>query len=70
MKAGTSVIDVKVEGKYGLLQHSPERFPHFREILARTRSGVNDVVCIYPLKTLESVALLSRTKIPVGPRHY
>lgn len=38
MKAGTFVIDAKWEGKYGLLEHSAERFPHFQEILARIRS--------------------------------
>ena len=38
MKAGMFVIDAKWEGKYGLLEHSTERFPHFQEILARIRS--------------------------------
>lgn len=38
MKAGTFVIDAKWEGKYGLLEHSAERFPHFQEILRRIRS--------------------------------
>jgi len=38
MKAGTFVIDAKWEGKYGLLEHSAERFPHFEEILARIHS--------------------------------
>jgi hypothetical protein len=38
MKAGTFVIDAKWEGKYGLLEHSSERFPHFQEILARIRA--------------------------------
>ncbi|HMD83257.1 MAG TPA: hypothetical protein VKO18_00995 [Terriglobia bacterium] len=38
MKAGTFVIDAKWEGKYGLLEHSATRFPHFQEILARIRS--------------------------------
>jgi hypothetical protein len=38
MKPGTFVIDAKWEGKYGLLEHSSERFPHFEEILQRIRS--------------------------------
>ena len=38
MKAGTFVIDAKWEGKYGLLEHSAERFPHFKQILERIRS--------------------------------
>jgi hypothetical protein len=38
MKAGTFVIDAKWQGKYGLLEHSPQRFPHFEQILARIRS--------------------------------
>jgi len=38
MKAGMFVIDAKWEGKYGLLEHSAERFPHFEEILKRIRS--------------------------------
>ena len=38
MKAGMFVIDAKWEGKYGLLEHSAARFPHFQEILARIRS--------------------------------
>ena len=32
------VIDAKWQGKYGLLQHSPQRFPHFEQILVRIRS--------------------------------
>jgi len=31
MKAGMFVIDDKWEGKYGSLEHSAERFPHFEE---------------------------------------
>jgi hypothetical protein len=38
MKAGTFVIDAKWEGKYGLLEHSAVRFPHFEDVLARVRS--------------------------------
>jgi hypothetical protein len=38
MKPGMFVIDAKWEGKYGLLEHSSERFPHFEEILKRIRS--------------------------------
>jgi hypothetical protein len=38
MKAGMFVIDAKWEGKYGNLRHSPERFPHFEEILQRLRA--------------------------------
>jgi hypothetical protein len=38
MKPGTFVIDAKWEGRYGLLEHSSERFPHFEEILKRIRS--------------------------------
>jgi hypothetical protein len=38
MKVKMFVIDGYWEGKYGSLQHSPERFPHFEETLARMRS--------------------------------
>jgi hypothetical protein len=38
MKPGMFVIDGKWEGKYGLLEHSSERFPHFEEVLKRIRS--------------------------------
>jgi hypothetical protein len=38
MKPRMFVIDAKWEGKYGLLEHSSERFPHFEEILKRMRS--------------------------------
>jgi hypothetical protein len=38
MKPGMFVIDAKWEGRYGLLEHSSERFPHFEEILKRIRS--------------------------------
>jgi hypothetical protein len=38
MKAKLFVIDGYWEGKYGSLRHSPERFPHFEEILGRMRS--------------------------------
>ena len=38
MKPGMFVIDATWERKYGLLEHSPERFPHFEEILKRIRS--------------------------------
>jgi hypothetical protein len=38
MKPGMFVLDAKWEGKYGLLEHSAERFPHFEEILKRIRS--------------------------------
>jgi hypothetical protein len=38
MQPGMFVIDAKWEGKYGLLEHSAERFPHFEEILKRIRS--------------------------------
>lgn len=37
MKAGTFIIDQKWEGRYGLLQHSVERFPHFEEFLGTLR---------------------------------
>jgi len=35
MKAGMFVIDDKWEGKYGSLEHSAERFPHFEEFRER-----------------------------------
>src|SRR5439155_17427810 len=38
MKPGTFVIDAKWEGKYGRLEHSAERFPHFEDILSRIRA--------------------------------
>ncbi|MGH9397237.1 MAG: hypothetical protein ACRD18_10360 [Terriglobia bacterium] len=38
MKPGMFVVDAKWEGKYGLLEHSAERFPHFEETLKRIRS--------------------------------
>jgi hypothetical protein len=38
MKPGMFVIDAKWEGKYGRLEHSAERFPHFEDVLSRIRS--------------------------------
>lgn len=38
MKTKVFVIDAKWEGKYGLLEHSEERFPHFEQFLERLRS--------------------------------
>lgn len=38
MKAGMFVIDDKWEGKYGSLQHSAERFPHFERFREKVRS--------------------------------
>lgn len=38
MKAGMFVFDMKWQGKYGELGPSPERFPHFEEVLDRVRS--------------------------------
>jgi hypothetical protein len=38
MKTKVFVIDAKWEGKYGLLEHSEERFPHFEQFLDRLRS--------------------------------
>ena len=38
MKPGMFVIDAKWEGKYGLLEHSAERFPHFEAFLDRVRA--------------------------------
>ncbi len=38
MKAGMFVIDDKWEGKYGNLEHSAERFPHFEEFRNQVRA--------------------------------
>ena len=38
MKARMFVIDDKWEGKYGKLEHSAERFPHFEEFRERVRA--------------------------------
>ncbi len=38
MKARTFVIDDKWEGKYGQLEHSAERFPHFEEFREQVRA--------------------------------
>jgi hypothetical protein len=38
MKAGMFVIDDKWEGKYGNLEHSVERFPHFEELREQVRA--------------------------------
>lgn len=38
MKAGMFSIDDKWEGKYGNLEHSAERFPHFEQFLDRLRA--------------------------------
>jgi len=38
MKAGMFVIDDKWEGKYGNLEHSVERFPHFEEFREQVRA--------------------------------
>jgi hypothetical protein len=38
MKPGMFVIDAKWEGKYGLLEHSAERFPRFEQFLDRVRA--------------------------------
>jgi hypothetical protein len=38
MKAGMFVIDDKWEGKYGNLEHSTERFPHFQEFREQVRA--------------------------------
>jgi hypothetical protein len=38
MKAKMFVIDDKWEGKYGALQHSAERFPHFEEFRQQVRA--------------------------------
>ena len=38
MKAGMFVIDDKWEGKYGNLEHSGERFPHFEEFREQVRA--------------------------------
>jgi hypothetical protein len=38
MKAGMFVIDDKWEGKYGNLEHSAERFPHFEEFREQVRA--------------------------------
>lgn len=38
MKAGMFVFDAKWQGKYGKLDPSSERFPHFEQILDRLRS--------------------------------
>ncbi|MGH9397133.1 MAG: TIM-barrel domain-containing protein [Terriglobia bacterium] len=38
MQAGMFSIDDKWEGKYGNLQHSTERFPHFEQFLDRVRA--------------------------------
>lgn len=38
MKAGMFVFDMKWQGKYGELGPSPERFPHFDQILDRVRA--------------------------------
>jgi hypothetical protein len=38
MKAGMFVIDDKWEGKYGSLEHSAERFPHFEEFREQVRA--------------------------------
>jgi hypothetical protein len=38
MKAGMFVIDDKWEGKYGNLEHSTERFPHFEEFREQVRA--------------------------------
>jgi hypothetical protein len=37
MKPGMLVLDDKWEGRYGRLEHSAERFPHFEEFLAGVR---------------------------------
>jgi hypothetical protein len=38
MKAGMFVIDDKWEGKYGNLEHSADRFPHFEEFRGQVRA--------------------------------
>jgi hypothetical protein len=38
MKVGVFVIDDKWEGKYGNLEHSAERFPHFEEFREQVRA--------------------------------
>jgi len=38
MKAGMFVIDDKWEGKYGKLEHSPERLPHFEQFREQVRA--------------------------------
>jgi hypothetical protein len=38
MKVGMFVIDDKWEGKYGNLEHSAERFPHFEEFRGQVRA--------------------------------
>jgi hypothetical protein len=38
MKSGMFVIDDKWEGKYGNLEHSSERFPHFEEFREQVRA--------------------------------
>jgi len=38
MKAGMFVIDDKWEGKYGNLEHSADRFPHFEEFREQVRA--------------------------------
>lgn len=38
MRAGMFSIDDKWQHKYGLLEHSPERFPHFLEFLDQVRA--------------------------------
>ncbi len=39
MKPGIFIIDDKWEGKYGVLEHSEERFPHFESFLAQLRAN-------------------------------
>jgi hypothetical protein len=38
MRPGMFVLDAKWEGKYGLLEHSAQRFPHFEQFLERVRA--------------------------------
>lgn len=38
MRPGVFVIDDQWEGEYGLLEHDPERFPHFERFLDRVRA--------------------------------
>lgn len=43
MKPEIFIVDEKWEGKYGLLQHSEERFPNFEAFLAQLRSDGHKV---------------------------
>src|SRR6185437_2466735 len=65
MKAGMFSIDDKWEGRYGNLEHSAERLPHFEQFLERVRADGNRIGLWASLMRCEKPSEIGLTEDPM-----